>query len=495
MKEAKTTENIDKKPPVLVVLGHVDHGKTSLLDYIHNTKVASKESGGITQHIGAYQADHKGNKITFIDTPGHEAFSAMRSRGAAVADIALLVIASDDGVMPQTKEALKYIKESETPFIVVFNKIDVQGADVTKIKTQLLEEEVAVEGFGGDVPYAEVSAATGQGIDDLLELIMLVAEVSEISKNATGELSLVVVESYLDNKRGAGATLIVRDGVLSSGITLFGDSAIARIRAIEDFQGSRLSHADPGTPVIIFGFDDVPKVGDILRETKDVKQAQKTVETARQEFISSVEQENEIKENTINLYIKADTYGTLEACLEVLEELQKEDVFIQIVHSDVGEITDSDIRRALDTKSIIIGFRVKVSNIAKQFAQNNKVTCSSFDTIYELAEGVRKIAEQRALPPEEEIIGELKVLQVFHSSPSRMIVGGRVASGTVRSNSSVVVKREGEEKGKGKVSSLKNDQKDISSAEEGREVGIQFNGGVKIEPQDVIEFFGIKQDE
>ena len=488
MEHVATNKLAVQKPPVLVVLGHIDHGKTSLLDYIHDTKVTSGESGGITQHIGAYQAEHKGKIITFIDTPGHEAFSAMRARGASVADIALLVIAADDGVMPQTIEALKYIQESKVPFIVVLNKIDTPAANAQKIKTQLLEHNVAVEGFGGDVPCVEVSATVGTGIDDLLEMIMLVAEVSAISQSATENLNMVIVESFLDNRRGSGATLIVRDGVLAVGATLVGSSSFVRVRAMEDFQGNRIQQASAGMPVVIFGFNDVPSVGDVLREVHNLKQAQKSIEQERQKFISSIQEHNTEKDKTINLYLKADAYGTLEAVLDVLEQLQHEEVAIQIVHSDIGEITDSDIRHAAHTNSLIIGFRVKMNTIAQQFSQNNKVDALFFDTIYDLAEGIRKQVEQRAEPEEQEqVIGEVRILKIFRSESSRMIVGGIVISGVVKMGASVVVKRDEQKKGVGKITSLKNQQKDIQQAEQGTEVGIQFSGSVKLEEQDVIE--------
>lgn len=489
MESVATKNSISvKRPPVLVVLGHIDHGKTSLLDYIHNTKVASHETGGITQHIGAYQIQHKDNSITFIDTPGHEAFSAMRARGASVADIALLVVAADDGVMPQTIEALKYIQESKLPFIVVLNKIDIPTANVQKIKTQLLEHQVAVEGFGGDVPCVEVSATVGTGIDDLLEMIMLVAEVADISQVAEHALNLVIVESFLDNRRGSGATLIVRSGVLKTGTTLVGTSSLVRVRAMEDFQGNRIQQASAGMPVVIFGFDAVPSVGDVLHQAHNVKQAQKDIEQERQQFISSVEKYNTTKDKTINLYIKADAYGTMEALLEVLEQLQHEEVAVQIVHSDIGEITDSDIRHAAHTNSLIVGFRVKMNTIAQQFLQNNKVTVLFFDTIYDLAEGIRKQVEQRAEPEDQEqVIGEVRVLKVFRSESSRMIIGGVVISGVVKMGASVVVKRDERKKGAGKITNLKNQQKDIQQAEQGAEVGIQFSGSTKLEEQDIIE--------
>ena len=488
MDSAVAKKLVIKKPPVLVVLGHIDHGKTSLLDYIHNTKVTLRESGGITQHIGAYQAEHKGNVMTFIDTPGHEAFSAMRARGASVADIALLVIAADDGVMPQTIEALKYIQDSGMPFIVVLNKIDVPAANAQKIKTQLLEHSVAVEGFGGDVSCVEVSAVTGAGIDDLLEMITLVAEVTEVSQNTTDDLNLVIVESFLDNRRGAGATLIVRSGMLQIGTTLVGSSSLVRIRAMEDFQGNRIQHALAGMPVVIFGFDAVPSVGDVLREASDIKKAQKDIEQERQRFISSIAKQNIAKDKIINLYIKADAYGTLEAVLDVLEQLQHEEVTIQIIHSDIGEITDSDIRHATDTNSIIIGFRVKMNTIAQQFLQNNNTQVLFFDTIYDLAEGIRKQVQDRAQPEEQEqVIGEVKILKIFRSEPSRMIVGGLVISGVVKMGASVAVKRDEQKKGVGKITSLKNQQKDIQQAEQGSEVGIQFGGTTKLEEQDIIE--------
>jgi len=479
------------RPPVVVIMGHVDHGKTSLLDYIRKTRVAARESGGITQHIGAYQVEKDGKAITFIDTPGHEAFSAMRARGARVADIAVVVIAADDGVMPQTKEALKHVQEAGIPFIVAFNKVDKADADVTRVKTQLLESGITLEGFGGDVPNVEVSAVSGAGIDDLLEMITLIAELAELKADASIAPSAVVIESLMDAKRGSVGTVIVREGTLRVGDIIASPSAWARVRIMEDFHGTKLKEATPGTPAVVLGFSAVPRVGDTLVTVANQKDAEAMVTPPDHEVreVAAVTQD----QRSVNIIVKADAQGTLEAVLDILNQLQNEEVLLRVLYSATGEITDSDIRQAGDSSALLVGFRTRLSAIAKTVARTSNVHVVTFDTIYDLAEGVRKAAVEHLEPMVTEgVVGELKILKVFRTESGRMIVGGRVIGGTIKGGASVRVMREAgeegkQEQGKGKLTQVRQGQKVVEQAGEGTEIGVQFSGPVRIEEGDIIE--------
>ncbi|MEX0916572.1 MAG: translation initiation factor IF-2, partial [Candidatus Spechtbacterales bacterium] len=434
-KKQKQTQTEISKPPVVVVMGHVDHGKTSLLDYIRKTRVAARESGGITQHIGAYQVESDGKKITFIDTPGHEAFSAMRARGVKVADVAVIVIAADDGVMPQTKEALKHAQDAGVPFIIAFNKVDKADADVTKVKTQLLEVGVTVEGFGGDTPNVEVSAVSGQGVDDLLEMITLVADLAELKADANAPCSAVVIESLMDSKRGSVATIIVNEGTLRVGDIIAAPSAWARVRVMEDFHGERLSDAKPGTPAIVLGFSAVPRVGDTFVIVANQKEAEAMVVPADHEVREATVVADD--QRSVNIIVKADAQGTLEAVLDILEALQSEEVILRVLYSGTGEITDSDIRQAVDAGALLVGFRVRLSAIAKTVARNGNAHIVTFDTIYDLAEGVRKASAEHLEPMiTEGVVGQLKILKIFRTEPSRMIVARRIMSGTIKGGAS-----------------------------------------------------------
>ncbi len=477
-----------EKTPVVVVLGHVDHGKTSLLDYIRSAKIALSESGGITQHIGAYQVEKDGFSITFIDTPGHEAFSAMRARGAKVADIALLVIAADDGVKPQTKEAIKYIKESDIPFIVVFSKIDKPEAEPAKAKNQLLEDGVMLEGYGGDIPSVEVSATTGQGIGELLDLITLVAQVSEIKADVASSPSCVVVESFHNARQGAGATLITQRGIVRVGSILAGKSGYAKVRSMENDRGERIQEAPPGTPFVIYGFNEVVRVGEVLEEKKDAKEAKGIFEEKEAPLPPTAEELKKEEKNILYIIIKADVNGTLEAALDVARQIEKEDAHIKILFSGAGDISDSDIRLSLRVSALILGFRVKTTESAKVFLRNNPVIeILYFETIYDLAEGIRKQIEDRfGEAGEDKVEGALKVLKVFRTEQNRAIVGGRVLEG-IFSAGPARVTRDGQKKGEGNISEIRKVQKVVERVSQGEEAGIQFIGYSKIEQGDILE--------
>ena len=486
----KKAKNVTTRPPVVVILGHVDHGKTSILDYIRKTKVAETESGGITQHTGAYQVTQDGKTITFIDTPGHEAFSAMRSRGARVADIAVLVIAADDGVMPQTREAIKHIEKASIPFIVAITKVDKPEADPDKIKSQLLEEQVTLEGYGGDVPNVEVSAKSGQGIDELLDMINLVAELEEFKVDEGASTELVVIEAALDARRGATATLLVKKGILKTNDIIAGSSAWARVKQMEDFQGHVMHQAAPSTPVLLIGFNTVPRVGERFVAVASIKEAEERIIHREHKFEKGHLLEIEEGQKVVNIVMRADVEGTLEAIYDVLSSIESEEITLRMLQASVGEITDSDVRLAVNGKALIVGFRVKANKIAQTLAANNNIPIITFDTIYDLVEGVRSVLTLRLDPViTETIVGKLEVVQIFRTEANRMIVGGKIGAGELYSGLSMKVFREGQELGIGKLSELRRGAQIIEKAGEGAEVGIAFSGETKIEEGDILEAF------
>jgi len=483
--------NTDKKskPPVVVILGHVDHGKTSILDYIRKAKVAEGESGGITQHTGAYQVEQGGKIITFIDTPGHEAFSAMRSRGVNVADVAILVVAADDGVMPQTKEAIQIIKKASIPYIVAINKIDKPEASIQNIKNGLTENEVLLEGYGGDVPNVEISAKTGAGMDDLLDMINLVAEMEELEEDSDKPLKAVAIEAAIDPKRGATATILIKEGKLKLGQYIAGSSTWAKVKQMLDFQGNDIGEAGPSTPVSILGFGDVPQVGEKFVQVSSQKEAEGRVDRKKKKNKEGHLVQVEEGQKVVNIILRSDADGTLEAIHEVLRSIENEEIVLRVLEEGVGEITDSDVRLASSGNALVVGFRVKPNSVANNLAQQQGVVIITFDTIYDLVQGVRSSILQ-FIDPEttEEILGKLKLLKIFRTEPSRIIAGGRVIEGEIKKGTKVTVFREDKKIGTGKLKELKKVDKVIETAKKGEEVGILFDGDVKLQEGDVLEF-------
>ncbi len=484
-----TKNKLISRPPVVVVLGHIDSGKTSLLDKIRKTKVAEKESGGITQHIGAYQIEKDNKKITFIDTPGHEAFFQMRSRGAKTADIAVLVIDSTKGVEVQTKEAIDHIKKSQVVPIVAFNKVDRPESDPQKAKGQLEKQGIAVESVGGKIPSVNVSAKTGQGVEELLELILLIADIenfqTDISKPAQG----VVIESYLDNRRGPIATLILNEGVLEPGNIVATFSAFGKIKGLENFKGEQISQALPSDPAILLGFNQAPKVGETFKLFDDLESAKAQIKAPEQK---SVEEKIEIKEGqkVLNLIIKSDVLGSIEAIENVLNNLPQEKVILKIIKSGVGQINENDIKMAGSSRALLLGFRVKANNSAQRLAEREKVRIMGFEIIYDLVEEIRKYME-KILEPEvvKTILGKLKVLVSFWSEKKRQIVGGRMTEGEIKKSVLIEVTRDGEVIDQGKLINLQKNKKDIKMASKGDEVGILYEGEKKIEKGDELIIF------
>lgn len=493
MQEARTEQktNIQPKAPVVVVLGHVDHGKTTILDFIRKSKVAEKESGGITQHIGAYEIKHRDKKITFIDTPGHEAFSAMRSRGVKVADIAILVVAAEEGVKPQTKEAIGHIKKAGIPIIVAINKTDKPEANPEKVKRELIKEDILVESLGGKIPSVNISAKTGQGIDELLEVILLIAEIEnlrgDISKPAQG----LVIEAYLDSSRGPTATFLLLDGVLRVGDTVGTPSTMGRVKILENFKKEVQEEALPSMPVVVIGLEDVPRIGEEFRVFPDAEGAKKYIweklagQGPREEITA------EVGQKILNLIIKSDVSGSLEAISQVLKNIPQEKIIIKILKAEVGEINESDIKLGEVCRAVVISFRVKTNQISFNLAEGRKVKIFNFDIIYELAQGVRHIME-KMLSPEvvRQDFGKMKVLAVFRTDKSRQIVGGKVVEGKAKKGAQIEVFRNEEKIGKGRMINLQKNKKEADIVAKGDECGMLYEGDVKIGEGDVLLMFG-----
>jgi len=493
-------ENLTLRPPIVVVMGHIDHGKTTLLDQIRKTHVVEKESGGITQHIGAYQVilppkpGESEKKITFIDTPGHEAFSQMRSRGAKVADIAILVIDAAEGLKPQTKEVISHIKETEIPTIVALNKMDRPGVDPEKVKRELSKEDVLVESMGGKIPAVEVSAKTGKGINELLDLILLIAEMEKLNADFKKPAEGVIIESFIDSFRGPTATLLLFEGTLKTGDVVATPSALTKIKNLENFQENSIKEAFPSDPVIVFGFNQVPKVGEEFKVFSDLDQAQNYVQTQKASPFPAVETPSETEEGegpkTLNLVLKTDVVGSSEAVEGILKNLPQDKIALRILKSEVGNINESDIKLVRGGRGLILGFRVKVDSIAKKLLEREKVKVMTFEVIYDLVEEIRNLMEKNL--EQESVrtdVGKLKVLARFFGEGNRQIVGGKVIEGEVKRGSLIEIMRNEEKIGEGKLVNLQKEKKDADSASKGQECGILFEGGTKIEEGDILVFF------
>ena len=480
---------------MVVVLGHIDHGKTTLLDQIRKTHVAEKETGGITQHIGAYQIVEGDKKITFIDTPGHEAFSAMRSRGSKVADLAILVVDSSEGVKAQTKEAISHIKKSGIPIIVALNKIDKPAANLEKVKKELAQEDLVVEGLGGKTPSIEISALTGQGIPELLELILLVAEMENLKVEFTKKAEGVVIESYLDRLRGPTATLLINEGFLKQGDILGTFSTFGKIKKLEDFQGRSIEKALPSDPAVVIGLEDVPKVGENFKVFSDLETAKNYLKIPTKkvpEVLPSTEVPlvEGLDQKVLSLILKADVLGSIEAVEEVLNNLPQERVVLRILKSEAGEINERDIKLVKGERSLILGFRVKINPTAKILAEREKVKIMTFDVIYDLVEGVRKFME-RELKPEKvrTDLGKVKTLVNFLTEKNRQIVGGKVIEGEVKKGASIEIFRGENLIGKGKLVNLQKNKKDVDRIPKGEECGMLYEGDTRIEEGDILVIY------
>lgn len=482
MMESKKEKTISRSP-VVVFLGHVDHGKSSILEAIKDWKITSKESGGITQHIGAYQVDHEGKKITFIDTPGHEAFSQMRSRGAKVADIAVLVIDASEGIKKQTKEIISHIKNEELPAIVALNKMDRPEADAEKVKRELSKEGLAVESLGGKFPCVELSAKSGKGIKDLLELILLVAEMEKFESGAEAFFEGVVIESFLDKFRGATATLLIRSGELGEGDIISTSTSFAKIKKLNDFQGKEIKKAKAGDPVLIFGFSKVPVVGEKAGKFLDLEGAKKNLGREKEkEAKESVQGEKVLK-----LILKTDVWGSAEAIEGMLRNIPQEKVSLKLLKSEPGNINESDLKTAVSGNALVFGFKVKAEQSAKKIAEREKIKIRNFDIIYELVEEVRRLMEKTMGSETVEVsLGKMRVLAKFLADKNRQIIGGRILEGEIKKGFPLAVFREEEEIGRGKIINLQRNKKDTDAVSKGDECGILFEGNVQVEKEDIL---------
>ena len=481
----QNTVKLVTRPPIVVVLGHVDHGKSSLLEAIREEfKITSKESGGITQHIGAYVAEYQGKSITFLDTPGHEAFSAMRSRGAKSADLAVLVVAADEGVKLQTKEAIEQIKKAELPMVVAINKID-----MPEIK-ESAQYNVYVESFGGKVPFAEVSALQKQGIPELLEIILLVAELEDLSVDPAKPAEGIIIESFLDAKRGPTATLLVRDGTLQKGDIIGSKTALGKARILEDFQGNSIESASPATPAMVIGFDVAPELGEKFQVFQTEEQAKANLSQEPKKGRVSQALASDPGSATLDIVLKTDVLGSLEALEHMLLSLPQEKVVLRFVQSGIGEIGESDVKIAQSTNAIVLGFRTKASPAVTVLADREGVPIETFEVVYELVQRVRVLME-KSLDPEmvRKDIGTLRVLQVFLTDKNRQIIGGKVAQGEVRKGTSIEIVRNEEVVGKGKLVNLQKAKQDATVVSKGEECGMLFEGTERIVQGDTLQFF------
>ena len=505
LKEDEEDEALMKKrPPVVCVMGHVDHGKTSLLDAIREAHVTDKEAGGITQHIGAYVTEINGEKITFLDTPGHEAFTSMRMRGAQSTDIAILVVAADDGVMPQTVEAINHAKAAGVEIIVAVNKIDKPSANIERVKQELVEHELVAEDWGGDTVFVPVSAHTKEGIDQLLEMIILTAEVCELKANPNRKARGVVIEAQLDKGRGPVATVLVQKGTLRVGDNIAVGSAYGKIRAMMNANGQRVKEALPSTPVEILGLHDVPDAGEIFMATENDKEARNIAETyisqGREKLLDETKskltldglfsqiQAGNIKE--LNLIVKADVQGSVEAVKQSLLKLSNDEVAVRIIHGGVGAINESDVSLASASNAIIIGFNVRPDNTAKEIADREKVDVRLYRIIYNAIEDI-EAAMKGMLDPEyeEKVIGHAEVRQTFKASGVGMIAGSYVLDGKIERGCKVRISREGEQIFEGELASLKRFKDDVKEVATGYECGLVFDGFNDIAVEDQIEAY------
>jgi translation initiation factor IF-2 len=495
------------RPPVITVMGHVDHGKTTLLDKIRNANVVSGEAGGITQHIGAYQVVQDGKKVTFIDTPGHAAFTQMRARGAQVTDIVVLMVAADDGVMPQTIEAISHARAAGVPMVVAINKVDKENADVQRVLAQLAEQQLVPESWGGDTICVEMSAQQNLGVDDLIEQLTIVAEVEELTANPTGRAKGVVLEANLDTGRGPVATILVDKGTLKVGDPIVAGGAWGRVRAMIDDKGKQIKEAGPSTPVQVLGLSTVPQAGDEFRVAPDEKTA-RTVGEAREQRLRAKAQRGDARVQrgvkledvfsqiqagevaTLNLILKADVQGSLEAVTESLRRLERDEVKLAFVHRAVGGVTENDITLAAATNATILGFNVRPDRKARDLAEAEHVEIRSYEIIYKLLEDIESAMIGMLAPEYEEVVtGEAEVREVFRVPKLGGIAGCYVRTGQITRGTKVRFIREGVIIWKGAITSLRRFKDDVREVREGFECGIGLSDFQDLKPGDLIETF------
>ena len=502
---AEETKKLVGRPPVVTIMGHVDHGKTKLLDAIRSTKVAETEAGGITQHIGAYQVKVKGKKITFLDTPGHEAFTALRARGAKVTDIAILVVAADDGVMPQTIEAIDHVKAAEVPIIVAINKIDKPDANPDKVKQQLTEYQLVSEEWGGQTVMVPLSAKMKTGIDELLDMILLVAEMLELKANPEAKGYGIVIESKMDKGRGAVATVLIKNGTLNVGDSFVMGGTYGKVKALVNDRGERILKAPPATPVEVLGIQDVPQPGDVMevvdtdREAKEraekiaiargktVKRAVQTLENFSQE-IEKGEHPN------LNIILKTDVQGSLEALLKSIREIEVSGLKVNTIHRGIGNISESDVLLAEASGAIVAGFNVELEPRARELAESEGVEIRNYNIIYKMLDDLKSALTGRLKPEFEEVLlGKAEVRQTFKFSKLGMIAGSFITQGKFVRGASLRIFRGGEKIYEGKLESLKRFKDDVKEVAEGYECGVAIQGYSDFKEKDQLECFEVRE--
>ena len=492
--------NLTSRPPVVTILGHVDHGKTSLLDTIRRTQVADREIGGITQHIGAYQVEFQGHQITFLDTPGHEAFTAIRARGARITDIAVLVVAADDGLMPQTIEAINHAKAANVPIVVAINKMDLPAADPERVKRQLSERDLLVEDWGGEIISVELSARSGDGIDDLLQNLIVVAEVAELKANRNKPGSGVVIEARLDRKRGPTATVLVQDGVLTVGGYIVAGSTWGRVKAIADDQGRSINQVLPGCPGEVLGFGSIPEAGDLFSVAENERAARAAVtqrgklHSLQQSQARTLTMDEVVKQidvgdvKELNLVLKTDVQGSMEAVQHSLVGLSAEEIKVRLLHSACGTITESDVMLASASEAIIIGFAVATETSAERLADRMGVEIRRYDIIYQLIDDIERALHGMLEPVYTDVVlGRAEIREVFPSRRSIQIAGCRVTEGRVTRGATVRVMRDGKAVHETSITSLRHFREEVNEMTAGTECGIILQGFNDFQQGDVLE--------
>lgn len=497
-KKKQLTADVVKRPPIVVVMGHIDHGKSTLLDTIRKSNVVDKETGGITQHLSSYVVSHKtkdgaeGN-ITFLDTPGHEAFQKMRLRSADIADIAILVVSAEDGVKPQTLEALKSIQNADIPYIVAINKIDKSGADIQRTKNTLVENEIYIEGMGGDIPFAPISAKSGEGIDELLDLVILSTDLAELEGDNNATASGTIIEGNVDPKRGITATLIITNGTLKSGQFVVSGETFSPVRIMENSEGKAIKEAGLSTPVQIVGFNAVPKAGldFVVVDTK------KEAETAIEEAAAAVEKTpakpyKRSKLPVVPLSIKADVLGTIDAIEHEISKFESDRIIVKTIGTGVGDISVSDVQNVSATENaIIVGFNVKVERAAQDLADRLGVEVNTFEIIYELSEWLNEALKNRTPKMKEEIeTGTVKILKHFSAQKNIHVLGGRIEDGVMKMNQSVKILRREIEIGTGIIKNLQQMKSDVQQVDEG-EFGMQLDTKAEMAPGDYLKPYDV----
>lgn len=502
--KTETKEKTIERPPIVVVMGHIDHGKSTLLDYIRKTNVVDSEAGGITQCISAYEVSHKDEsgkdkKITFLDTPGHEAFSKMRERGAKIADIAILVVSAEDGVKPQTLEAWKTISESKTPCIVAINKIDKPNANIEKTKAELAENEIYLEDYGGKTPFALISAKEGTGVDGLLSLVNILAELENFTGNREIEASGVIIEANLDPKRGIKATLIIKDGILKKGMIVVAGEAVCSTRIMENFLGHMISEASFSSPIRLVGFDKMPIVGTEFRAFKNKDEAlayaENSLKNAKENKESGFKKETDSNPENINkiisIVLKADVAGMVEAIQKEIGKIKDEGIEYRIVQKGAGPIGEADVKVVVSGEnSFILGFNVKADKSARELAEKRGIGIFFFDIIYKMTEWLKEEMEKRKPKTDKvETTGRAKIIKTFSRTKERQIMGGKVTEGAIALGNIVKIVRRDFEIGRGKIVNLEKNKVKVSSVEEGSEFGMMIESKMEVAAGDIIESF------